>query len=370
MKYCFKITALIVSIILLIPFIGEAQNLLKNPQKIAIDSKRNRLLVSNGGSGNIVQIDSSGKQSYFVQGANFWDGMEIVGDTIYGAGKSGDLRAYDLVTRQNVMNIPFTGSSANYLSSIVSDSAGHLFISCPRLNIIYKMNISDHSFWIFTKDHGLLFPNGILLEKEKNRIVVIDDSPSPSKIHAISLTDSTAVTTLATTTLTQPDGIVRDNKGWYYIGGYYLPGIYRVDSNFSQPPSLYHPGSHFVYPTYDEVNNSLLLTLYNANSWERFSLNTSALEPKTLEKGYFLKQNYPNPFNPSTVIQYQLPFQSRVRIIVSNGLGNIVSVLIDEIKNAGIHECRFNAETLSSGIYYYQIFAGNFIETKKMILLR
>ena len=133
-------------IIFFIPAICEAQNLLRAPQKIVIDEARDRLLVSNFNTGDIVQIDSSGTQSYFVQGANFVDGLEIVGDTVYGVGNNRNVRAYDLVTKQLVMNITLTGSGGNYLSSITSDSSGHLFISCPSLDEIYKLRISDQSW--------------------------------------------------------------------------------------------------------------------------------------------------------------------------------------------------------------------------------
>ena len=263
--------AFILFILFYIPSICEAQDLLSAPQKIVIDRSHNRLLVSNYNTGDLIEINSSGIQDTFVLGADFVDGMEIVGNNIYGVGSTGNIRAYDLETKQLVMNVTITGSNDNYLSSVTSDSAGHLFISCPQLNTIYKFRLSDQSFWVFAINNGLNRPNGILLEKEKNRIVVIDDSPSPSIIHAISLLDST-VSTLATTTLNSPDGIVRDKDGSYYVGGYYLQGIYKIDSAFSSPPSLFYAGNNFVYPTYDASDNSLLVTLYNDNSWLRISL--------------------------------------------------------------------------------------------------
>ena len=72
--------------VFIMPESGNTQNLLNGPQKIAVDAKRNRLLVSNANSGDLVQIDSTGKQDYFVRGADFVDGLEIIGDTVYGIG--------------------------------------------------------------------------------------------------------------------------------------------------------------------------------------------------------------------------------------------------------------------------------------------
>jgi len=248
---------------------GYAQSLLNGPQKIVIDTKRNRLLVSNFNSGDIIQIDSIGNQTYFVQGADFIDGIEIVGDTIYGVGNNRKVKAYNLVTKQLVFDITIPGLRSNYLSSITYDSAGHLFISCPLLNEIYRMKIKNHAFWLFAKDNGLNKPNGILLEKEKNRIVVIDHSPN-SKIHAINLVDSSVIT-LCTTSFNSPDGIIRDKFGNYYIGGYYLPGMYKIDSTFRRN-ELFFKGDNIVYPTYDIDKNCIFITHFDANSWECLQL--------------------------------------------------------------------------------------------------
>ena len=83
-----------------------------------------------------------------------------------------------------------------------------------------------------------------------------------------------------------------------------------------------------------------------------------------------LSQNYPNPFNPSTDIQYQIPERNFVTLKVFDVLGNEVASLLNEEKEAGSYESTFYAEEFSSGIYFYQIKAGEFIETKKMILIK
>lgn len=91
---------------------------------------------------------------------------------------------------------------------------------------------------------------------------------------------------------------------------------------------------------------------------------------------YSLKQNYPNPFNPSTIIKYSIPRQSYVTLKVYDILGNEVATLVNEAKPAGNYEITFhtqqitNNKQLASGIYFYQLKAGDFVSTKKMILLR
>jgi hypothetical protein len=83
-----------------------------------------------------------------------------------------------------------------------------------------------------------------------------------------------------------------------------------------------------------------------------------------------LQQNYPNPFNPITKIKYQIPELSFVTIKVYDVLGSEVESLVNGEKPAGGYEVEFNATNLPSGIYFYKLKAGNFIQVKKMILLK
>jgi hypothetical protein len=90
---------------------------------------------------------------------------------------------------------------------------------------------------------------------------------------------------------------------------------------------------------------------------------------------FSLEQNYPNPFNPSTKIKYTIPtvgtsLMKFVQLKVYDVLGNEVATLVNEEKPAGSYEVDFNVSGLSSGIYFYTINLGSFIETKKMILMK
>ncbi|MEO8665597.1 MAG: T9SS type A sorting domain-containing protein, partial [Ignavibacteria bacterium] len=87
-----------------------------------------------------------------------------------------------------------------------------------------------------------------------------------------------------------------------------------------------------------------------------------------------LSQNYPNPFNPSTTINYDLPFDSKVSIKLYDMSGKEVGSLLNEVKTAGYYSINYNASGLSSGVYLYKISAeatgNNFVSTKKMILVK
>ena len=83
-----------------------------------------------------------------------------------------------------------------------------------------------------------------------------------------------------------------------------------------------------------------------------------------------LKQNYPNPFKERTTIKFCVPDKARIGLEVSDSYRNKVITLVKEIKEAGTYKVEFNAKELANGIYFYRLQAGDFIETKKMVLLR
>jgi hypothetical protein len=89
-----------------------------------------------------------------------------------------------------------------------------------------------------------------------------------------------------------------------------------------------------------------------------------------LPKEFSLYQNYPNPFNPATTIHYSLPLEGLVTLKVYNTIGEEVAILVNEEKPAGSYEVDFNGSELTSGIYFYKLQAGSFIETKKMVLMK
>jgi len=85
---------------------------------------------------------------------------------------------------------------------------------------------------------------------------------------------------------------------------------------------------------------------------------------------FFLSQNYPNPFNPTTTIEYSFPERSNVSLKIFDVLGREVTTLVNEEKPAGNYNVELNASSLPSGVYFYRLEAGSFIEVKKFILMK
>lgn len=105
------------------------------------------------------------------------------------------------------------------------------------------------------------------------------------------------------------------------------------------------------------------------------SLSVVVQDGPNVPKTYALSQNSPNPFNPTTVIKFALPASGNVRLAVFNVLGQQVKELVNGAMDAGIHDVVWdgkdnNGATVASGIYFYKLNASNFVDTKKMVLLK
>ena len=149
-----------------------------------------------------------------------------------------------------------------------------------------------------------------------------------------------------------------------------LPAGNKIVFLAFDPLSLDSPPSSYFWYGFDRVS-----PLVQALRW--FGADVVDVENEVSSPLNFkLSQNYPNPFNPSTVISFQLSVGSKVSLKVYDILGNEVATLVNEEKEAGNYKVNFNAQQttnnkqLASGIYFYTLRAGNFVQNRKMILLK
>ncbi len=346
---------------------------MSGPQKLVIDYANDRLLVSNYYTTDITQVNTVHVESCFVEDGGFVDGMEIVGDIVYGVGFNRRVYGYNLNTMARTDSIWIPGS--NYLSSMVADNSGHIYISVPYDHTILKLTVSDMSVTTFVGPGILTKPNGMIFQENENRLLVIEDRYHPS-IYAISMADSSA-TLITTTNLQGGDGIAQDMDGNYYVTGYYLSGIYMFDSTFSQEPEMIFEGDYIVYPTYDERDNSLLVTSWATNGWIRVPLDTADVpesEPVP-EKTFMLYRNQPNPFTDGTAIRFDLATRTHTQLDVYDVVGNQIRSLINETRGPGDYSVMWNGlndmgKQAACGTYFFRLKVNGAEQTQRAVLMK
>jgi enterochelin esterase family protein len=156
---------------------------------------------------------------------------------------------------------------------------------------------------------------------------------------------------------------------WYLDWGTYEPGIMTNARLFKD--GLTNKGYDLVWNEWHEGHSWGSWRAHLDNALEYFFTKTVGVAGEDeIPTSYSLAQNYPNPFNPSTTIEYSLPQAEYVKLIIYNLLGEQLDVLVNEYQQAGQYKLSFSKNNLSSGIYFYNIVAGDFVETKKMMMLK
>lgn len=234
---------------------------------------------------------------------------------------------------------------------------------------------------------------------------------SPSRHQVLFSEDSIYVPTLSDSGFTKIvntsefpvriDSIISVGSFYGYWGNFSKPGFEYPFYLFQTMPGFMGDTLGIIIPPHDSINVSFynvdlcpicdyevqeyfedtlrfVFTFLDGNiySFDKSILISGEGHPSDVEdedvlpSEFVLEQNYPNPFNPTTKITWQSPVAGIQSIKVYDVLGNEVATLVNEYRNAGSYELEFDAEKLSSGVYFYQLRAGDFAETKKMILLK
>ncbi|HEY6952533.1 MAG TPA: T9SS type A sorting domain-containing protein, partial [Bacteroidota bacterium] len=149
----------------------------------------------------------------------------------------------------------------------------------------------------------------------------------------------------------------------------------QVSASFSgSGTSFTFSGTYHADSTYDVTPSGQKNAQYNALvsiSISPYKVPTGVTASQdNLPKAYRLYSNYPNPFNPSTMISYDIPSAGNVKLVVYDMLGRKVETLVNQKQSAGKYGVRFDASRLASGVYFYQLQAGSFVATRKLILLK
>jgi hypothetical protein len=160
----------------------------------------------------------------------------------------------------------------------------------------------------------------------------------------------------------------------YFSNGNPNGGNYRIVAdgpyNGETTPVVFADNSNIIFSWQDDRRLKGWDIYAKIVDWNWSGVTTLIDEENINPIDFILYQNYPNPFNPNTKIRYQLPQESKVIIKLYDILGAEVMTLINEKKEPGVYEVNFSTQQLPSGTYIYRIVANEFIETKKMVLLR
>lgn len=149
---------------------------------------------------------------------------------------------------------------------------------------------------------------------------------------------------------------------WEKIGFREGKGTVNIPTNYSFEDKKLQTGKYIYRLKQIDYNGSFVY--YDLNNEVEIAL----------PKKYNLSQNYPNPFNPSTMIDFDLPFDSKVSLILYDMTGREVKTLVNDTRTAGYYTVNFNASSLASGMYFYRIMTKSvgkdFVATKKMMLIK
>ncbi|MBI9072140.1 MAG: T9SS type A sorting domain-containing protein [Melioribacteraceae bacterium] len=174
-----------------------------------------------------------------------------------------------------------------------------------------------------------------------------------------------------------------------FLGGYVVEAKFSLDSLADASRNRFHPVEGMRIPLDISVNDAdgeprTGIITYSPNNedqshvsparwsytWIGDKMTDVNENTSTVISTYELEQNYPNPFNPSTNINFSIPVKGLVTLSIFNVLGEKVTDLVNEELSAGTHTYKFNASVLSTGIYFYSIKANDFVQTRKMMLIK
>ncbi|MCX6244270.1 MAG: SMP-30/gluconolactonase/LRE family protein [Bacteroidetes bacterium] len=315
-------------IVLIIGIFSPAvsQNLLNAPECTVYDQAHHRYLVSCYQSGAIVQIDSTGLQSYFRAPSGNLLSNTICGNTLYVSAITG-IKAFDLDSGDEIWNLDIPGS--HQLDGMTCDNSGYLYVAdfhyAGNNDQVYKINLADHTWSVFVAPgHGLCqSPQDVIYDPDSNRLLVACYYNAP--IQAISLADST-VSTVVVPPIGNFDGIARDNDGNFYLTSWTTGGVHRYGPDFTNPPELIRNG--LLGPanlSFNPVDNVLAVPEFDGDSVviiPVFPVSVPDKETGNLEV-------FPNPCNG----KFQICLNSQERGTITVSLYSIEGRMISSFQD-------------------------------------
>jgi len=330
------------------------------PQDILFLEDQQVVLISNLNTGRITKYNSTTGEFIgdFATGIGGPTRMKIGADSLLyvlqWAG-NGKVKRYQL---DGTFVDDFTSVGVPQSIGIDWDSDGNLYVSSYNGDNVRKFDSNGNDLGVFVNTN-LAGPTNIWFDDNDDLLVIDYDGTAVKRFDS-----NGAFINNFLTGLSQAEGVDFFPNGNILIGNGATHSVKMYDSNGVYIEDFIPNGSGGLI-----TPNAILIRETNVSSVSG--------DVYFGDISFRLEQNYPNPFNPSTVISYQLPVTSKVTLKVYNILGNEIATLVNEELPAGEYEVKFNAvshsagvRNLPSGIYFYQLRAGKFIQTNKMIYLK
>jgi hypothetical protein len=359
--------------------------------------KENVLLVYNGSDYGQGTIEAYWASWVLADYPNEGDTSAIPNDYwdtgAFGAGEIGDIMAlYDYVVQLDgsYPNYDLSEAAASFLAAGTSEQKKAYFLSSQDYGCFITGDCSDINFAAGDFQYDYLGLSGIVGQDfnpgPQTEIFGVDGDPVSGWINEYNSANGTMAFYNPTYELgftnyidglaagdgavfvTASDGTTTDIPvGVRHSGDTFNAAIITFDyagCDFRADTSVAE-GDDAGYNWFPAVENFV-------NPFWRWSGIVVGVEDDAAQtpNRFEISQNYPNPFNPATKISYAIPAKSNVSLKVYNLLGQEVATVVNSVQNAGTHEVNFDASQLSSGVYFYTLKAGDFVSTKKMMLLK
>ena len=322
------------------------------PESVDYDAIRGQYLISNSGNGRILSRTSNGTLGIFKSGISPNPyGIEVVDSVIY-ACCGGFIKGYNLFDTTLVCNI---NTGATFLNGITHDNQGNLFATDFSAKKIYRINPAAGTFNVMVT--GLTkSPNGILFDEIGNRLVFVNWGNNAS-INAVSLIDST-ISVLATTSLSNCDGIAYDGVQYYYVSSWGANGIVRFNADFAAAPTTVVTGLTQPADIYYNLATDTLVSPNAGTNTVTFYEFQQTVSIATVVSSNKLIELYPNPFTN----ELKLKGSGVIIFSVSDQLGKVV--FTGEIEDSGT----INTVFLPSGMYFISLQDSKGNQTKQKLL--
>jgi gluconolactonase len=274
----------------------------------------------------------------------------------------------------------YNGKRFNSPNDVVVKSDGSIFFTDPDFNVpggnknkeltfqgIYRISLSGS---LTLLDSSLALPNGICFSPDEKYLYVNDSQKRIIYVWDV-VNDSTISgkrTLYTISTLGYADGMKIDTAGNIYCAG--PTGIWIVSPTgallgkiaMSETPSNCNWG--------DTDRKTLYITA-GSSLYRIRVLATGVVSPQLRNSGYYeLQDSYPNPCNPGTMINFHIPWTSAVTLNVFDLLGRQIATLVSGTLSPGEHSVRWDTSEVSSGIYFYRLSSGSYINTKKIVVMK